>query len=151
MTRTRKLLPFGLGLWLGAALALTAAPTLAQPAAGPLAGKPFSVTIEANAAKVGTPSTATVTFKAAKGYHLNKDFPTSLKLNPATGITLPKANLHRADAKALTEQQGSFQVALTASSAGPTTINGTLRFAVCTETTCEPQSTPVTIPVDVKP
>lgn len=156
MTRTRKRSALnrvvGLGFALFSAVLLAPSWTQAQPvAAGPLAAKPYSVTVHAPTAKVGAQSTATVTFKPGQGYHLNKDFPTSLKLNLPAGVSTPKPSLAKADAKAFSEDVATFEVQLTAASAGQKAITGTLRFAVCTEATCEPQSTPVTITLDVKP
>ncbi len=152
MTRTLKLSVLGLGLALVSATTVVSSMAQAQPAAaGALAGKPYSVAIQAAPTKVGAQSTATVTFKPGKGYHLNLDFPTSLKLNLPAGVSSPKPSLAKADAKTVSAEQGVFEVQLTAASAGQKSIPGTLRFAVCTEATCEPQSTPVTITLDVKP
>jgi len=152
MTRTLKLSALALGLGLFSIGVLTPGLTQAQPtAAGPLAGKPYSVAVQAVGTKVGAASTATVTFKPGKGYHLNKDFPTSLKLNLPAGVSSPKPSLAKADAKTFSETEGVFEVLLTSASAGQKAITGTLRFAVCTEATCEPQTTPVTITLDVKP
>jgi hypothetical protein len=152
MTSTRKLLALALGLGLFSAAVLSPSATEAQPvAAGALAGKPYSVTVQAEAVKVGAKSVATVTLKPSKGYHLNTEFPTSLKLTLPSGVTSPKASLAKADAKVFREEQGVFEVALTSTSAGQKAITGQLRFAVCTEATCEPQSTAVTITFDVKP
>lgn len=130
-----------------------AAALSASASAGPLAGavndKPYTLTINKVAAQKGQPATATVLIKPAAGYHINKDFPTTLKLTPPADVKLDKPALAKEDAK-LTEQEGSFQVKLTASAAGSKKIPGELRFAVCTDTTCDPQKTAVTLEVDVK-
>jgi hypothetical protein len=154
MTRSHKLSLFRAGLVLLAATAGAPQPSHAGPAAGAaagaLAGQSFVVSVAAPAAKVGAPSATTVTFKAAAGYHINLDFPTTLKLNLPAGVSTPKADLKKADAK-VSKEEGSFQFPLTAASAGQKAIQGELRFAVCTETTSEPQRTAVTITLDVKP
>ncbi len=152
MTRSHKLSLPGAGLALILAALGLPQPSQAGPsaAAGALNGKPYSVTIAAPATKVGAPSAASVTFKASAGYHINLDFPTTLKLNLPAGVSTPNAELKKGDAK-VSKEEGSFQFPLTAASAGQKAIQGELRFAVCTETTCEPQRTPVTITLDVKP
>lgn len=117
--------------------------------AGAVAGQPYTLTVNKVSARKGQPATAQVVIKPAAGYHLNVDFPTSLKLAPPAGITLAKAELKKADAK-LTETEGSFTVTITAANAGLHMVPGELRFAVCTETTCDPQKSSVKIELDVK-
>lgn len=117
--------------------------------AGAMAGKPYTLSIAKVSAKKGQPATTQVVIKPAAGYHINKDFPTSLKLTPPAGVTLAKAELKKADAK-LSETEGSFEVTLTADKVGAQQVPGELRFAVCTETTCDPQRSPVAIELDVK-
>ncbi|MSP59435.1 MAG: hypothetical protein EXR72_03670 [Myxococcales bacterium] len=132
------------------AAVLVAAAVLAPALAS--AGEPaasFSIVAAQVVAKVGQAAVAQVVIKAAPGYHLNKDFPTSLKLDPTAGIDLPKPKLLKADAK-LSEMEGSFDVALTAREAGKKTIAGVLAFAVCTATTCDPQRVKVAIAVDAR-
>ena len=128
---------------LASAALLAPAARAGEPAAG------FSVVTAPLAAKVGQAATTQVVIKAAPGYHINKEFPTSLKLDPTAGIDIPKPKLSKADAK-LSESEGSFEVALTAREAGKKTIAGTLAFAVCTATTCDPQRVKVAIAVDAK-
>jgi len=111
--------------------------------------KPYQVTVSAVAAKPGQPGTATVTIKSATGYHLNKDFPTQLKLSPPAGVTTPKPVLRREDGK-FGENEGSFSVSLAAAAAGKLTVPAELRFAVCTDTTCEPQREQIAIAMEVK-
>jgi hypothetical protein len=136
-----------------ALLALSLNPGLAAADAGKLAGaagnKPYTITVARVAAQKGQPATAKVVITPAKGWHLNQEFPTSLKLRPPAGVTAKKTDLGKADA-ALTEQQGQFEVVLTSSEAGRKSVPGDLRFAVCTETTCDPQKSPVVIEMDVK-
>lgn len=145
-----------LGLIFAGALGLLAAflyapaATAAGEAAAALAGtKPFTVAIDKVAAKRGQPATAKVLFRAASGWHVNKDFPTELRLKLPDGISAAKATLTKADAK-LTDDDGRFDVVLTASQPGKTTVLGELRFAVCTATTCDPQRAPVSIELNVE-
>lgn len=126
-----------------------AAPPAAPPIAAAVAGKPYSLTIAKIAAQKGQAVTARVVIKPAAGYHMNKDFPTTLKLTPPADVKLDKATLGKEDAR-LTEQEAAFEVRLTAAAAGAKQIPGELRFAVCTDTTCDPQKTAVVLDVEVK-
>ncbi len=139
----------GGGLILGCRNSQAAPPAAGGKLEGAMAGKPYTLSIAKVSAKKGQPATTQVVIKPAAGYHINKDFPTSLKLNPPAGVTLAKAELKKADAK-LSETEGSFEVTLTADKTGAQTVPGELKFAVCTETTCDPQRSPVAIELDVK-
>lgn len=133
--------------------ALSLVPLLAQAeSVAPTPAKPFVIEYtQAAPAQKGQPATVAVTFKPAKGYHLNMGYPTSLKLAtplPA-GVSSPKPEHVRADA-VLSETEGRFTVQLVSSDTGNKTVPGLLAFAVCTDTTCEPIKQPVSIPLAVK-
>jgi len=138
-----------LGLLLGGFLAVAASfsPAAAETVGAALAGtKPYTVAIDKVTAKRGQPATAKVQFRATTGWHVNKDFPTELRLKLPDGVSAQKPTLTKADAK-LTDDQGSFDVVLTANQAGKATVLGELRFAVCTATTCDPQRAPISIEI----
>ncbi len=109
----------------------------------------FTVSVEAPPSKAGAAATAKVSVKPAAGFHFNKEFPTSLKLVAPEGVALTKENMTKADGK-VEEAGASFDVVYTAKAAGKKTINGTLKFAVCTASTCDPRTAKVAINVDVK-
>lgn len=142
-------------LTLSLALATTAAVSRADSRAagapalgGVLTGTPYTLTVASVTATKNQAAKATVVFKPVAGYHLNKDFPTGLKLTLPAGIT-GSAELTKKDAQ-LSEAEGKFEVTLTSTEPGKKTIAGMLSFAVCTATTCEPQKSPVAIVLDVK-
>ena len=115
------------------------------------AGAPaFRVTIEAPAAKVGAAAQARVKVTAGDGYHVNKDYPTSLKLTAPSGVDLPKATVTRGNGVTIEEKQALFEIAYTAKEPGKKTFTGEMKFAVCTDTTCDPKKEKVTFTVDVK-
>jgi hypothetical protein len=150
------LLPLTLGCFLLGVPALASparaekpAPAEASKLAGAMAGQPYTLTVAKVSAKKGQEAAAQIVITPAAGYHLNVDFPTALKLTPPAGVTAAKVDYKKADAK-LTEKEGSFAIRLTASAAGKQTVPGELRFAVCTDTTCDPQRTKVAIELDVK-
>ena len=118
--------------------------------AGAVAGKPYSVTVAPVSAAKGQPIKAAVVVKPGAGYHINEEFPTKLSLKPSAGVTVAKAELlGKPDAK-LSKDECRFEVSLTGTEAGKKTVSGDLKFAVCTETTCEPQKTVVSIELNVK-
>jgi hypothetical protein len=111
---------------------------------------PFAIAVDAPAAKVGTAAQAHVKVTAGPGRHVNKDYPTSLKLTAPAGVELPKPTITAKDGAKIEEAQASFDVAFTAKEAGKKTFNGTVSFAVCTATTCDPHKEKVSFTVDVK-
>lgn len=117
--------------------------------AGAVAAK-YSVTALPVAAAKGQPTKAAVVVKPSAGYHMNEEFPTKLSLKPTAGVTVAKAELlGKGDAK-LSKEECRFEVTLTGTEAGKKMVTGDLKFAVCTETTCEPQKTVVSIELNVK-
>ncbi len=142
-----RLLPSG---FLAALMALAPMSDAKADGAGPgLGDKPFTVTINKVAAKPGQEVTVPVVFHPAKGWHVNTEFPTGLKLSPPAGVTAQKLSLNKQDAQ-LTEEEGRFNVSLKSSEAGKKTVPGVLRFAVCSATTCDPQQTAIAIELEVK-
>lgn len=130
-----------LGLVLVAALT-TVRPAHAEPTS-------FTLSVEAPETKVGAPARAKVKLVAGTGYHVNADYPTSLKLTPPAGVDLPKPTLSAKEA-AIKPSEAQFDVAYTAKEAGKKTFSGILSFAVCTATTCDPHREKVTFTVDVR-
>lgn len=87
----------------------------------------------------GAETVAHVVVRPGKGFHMNKDYPTKLSLELPAGVTAAKPVLEPADAEAFDDTQLAFAVKLTAANAGDYSIPGTLKFAVCTESTCNPK------------
>jgi hypothetical protein len=112
-------------------------------------GAAFNLSIDAPAAKVGAPAQAHLKVTPGPGHHVNKDYPTSLKLTAPAGVELAKPNLSDKDGK-VEEAQAAFDVLYTAKEAGKKTFTGKFSFAVCTAQTCEPHTEKVSFTVDVK-
>ena len=87
----------------------------------------------------GAEAVARVVIHPAKGFHMNKDYPTKLTVELPAGVTTGKTVLEKADAETFDDNQLAFAVKLTAAAAGDYSIPATLRFAVCTESTCNPK------------
>jgi hypothetical protein len=111
----------------------------------------FSMTITSpDAVAAGSSATAKLTVKPGKGYHMNEEFPTNLKLEAAAGCTLAKTELGVDDATAFDKDHLEFDVACTPASAGTYTVSGKLKFAVCTNTTCDPKRQAISFAVAAK-
>ncbi|MDI3282741.1 hypothetical protein [Polyangium sp. 15x6] len=130
------------------ALSLAAVAILAFAGAA-FAGDKYDVKVSPAAGKSGGKATAVVTVKAKGAYHVNLEYPHKLVLKAPDGVTVEKAKLVAADAK-VSKEELSFTVVATAAAPGKKTIEAELKGAVCTDTTCEPFTETVSIPVDAK-
>jgi hypothetical protein len=83
-------------------------------------------------------------------WHINLDFPTSLKLDPPAGVTLASKELKKADARKLDDNNCEFAVKLTPSAAGEHALTGQLKFAVCQDEACSPVTQDVEIKLAAK-
>ena len=96
-------------------------------------------------AKAGTEQVARFVIQPGTGYKMNKEYPTKVTLEPPAGVTVAKTELLPADAEAFTEKQLTFAVKLTPQQQGEFTIPATVRFAVCTDATCDPKKKKVAL------
>jgi hypothetical protein len=133
-------------------LALLAALTLPSLAMAQDTGgdKSYRLSIEAPAAKKGQKATAKISITPGAGFHMNKEFPTSLSLTAPDGVTLAKEKLNGKDASRWEAEGGAFEVVYTAAQPGKKVVTGELRFAVCSATSCDPKKSPVRFEIDVK-
>jgi hypothetical protein len=102
-------------------------------------------------ATVGAKGKASVTVVGKNGWHLNEEFPVSLKLTPGAGVAVEKPKLGRKDLAESTKERARFDVAFTASEAGKRTIDAEASFAVCQESACKPVKEKVVLAVEVAP
>jgi hypothetical protein len=93
----------------------------------------------------GGETVARLVVKPGAGYKMNKEFPTKLTLEPPAGVTLAKPVMVLEDAEKFSEQELTFAVKMSAPAAGEFTIPGTFKFAVCTDTTCDPKKQKVAL------
>ena len=92
-----------------------------------------------DAVKAGAECVAHVTVTPGSGYHVNQEFPTKLVVTPPDGVTIAKAEQHKEDAAAFSENKLQFDVKMTPSKAGTYKVAALLKFAVCTESSCDPK------------
>jgi hypothetical protein len=102
-------------------------------------------TQQAAPAAAGADTIARLVVDPGSGYKMNLEFPTKLTLEPPVGVTLAKTVLEPADAESFSEKGLVFAVKMSAPSAGEYTIPATLKFAVCTEATCDPKKQKVAL------
>jgi|SRR6185312_8823007 len=112
---------------------------------------PYVLKVDAPPAKKGQKAVAKVKITPGAGYHMNKEYPTSLVLSSVpAGVTVDKMKLTMKDAAKWTEQEGEFDIAYTAAEAGKKTVTGEIKFAVCSANTCDPKKSNITFDIDVK-
>ena len=99
---------------------------------------------------LGGAGTVKVEIKPTGGWHMNLDFPTSLSLTAADGLSVAKGKLKKGSAKRLDESGLVFEVPVTAASAGSHTLEGTLKFALCRDEACAPVKEAIKVKVAVK-
>jgi hypothetical protein len=87
----------------------------------------------------GADGVVTIDITPKKGWHLNHEFPTKLSVVAPAGATVAKAEQAKADATTWTDEKGQFRVTFKATAAGAAAFTGKLKFAVCTDATCDPK------------
>ena len=100
-------------------------------------------------AKVGSPSTVSVTVLGKNGWHVNEQAPITLALKADPGVDLPKAKLARTDLAQSTTDAARFDVPFSANSPGRKTIAAEARFVMCQEQACKPVKETLALEVDV--
>jgi hypothetical protein len=109
----------------------------------------YALTIEAPAAEAGKEAQVVVRVVPKNPWHMNLEYPTSLKIDPPQDVALAKAELKKDDAE-LTEEKCEFDVKFTPAKAGEQTFTGKFKFAVCQEQECSPVTEDVEFKVAVK-
>lgn len=117
--------------------------------AAPQGDDRYELKIETPAAESGKESKVTVRVVPKEPWHMNLDFPTSLKVDAPEGVAVVNADLKKADAK-LDESACQFDVAFTPSAAGDQTFTGKFKFAVCQDEACSPVTEDIEFKVAVK-
>jgi hypothetical protein len=133
-----------------ALLAALTLPSLALAQAPAQVDTSFTLTVNAPATKKGQKSVAHIQITPGSGFHMNKEFPTSLSLSAPDGVTLDKQKLSSKDASKWEEQGGAFEIIYTAAQPGKKIVTGEIKFAVCSATSCDPKKSKVSFEINVK-
>ncbi|MCA1664900.1 MAG: hypothetical protein LC659_11610 [Myxococcales bacterium] len=134
-----------------AIVALFSLPALAQQQGERAAMASYVLKVDTAPAKKGQKAVAKIHITPAAGYHMNKEYPTSLVLSTVpAGVTVDKMKQTMKDAAKWEEAGGEFDVAYTAADAGKKVVSGEIKFAVCSANTCDPKKSNVSFEIDVK-
>ena len=114
-----------------------------------LADPAYSLKIDAPAGKKAQRGVVKIHIAPGSGYHMNKDYPTSVTVTPPTGASVEKPKQTAKDATKFEEAGADFEVAYTSTAAGKQTFSGEIKFAVCTASTCDPKKEKLSFTVDV--
>lgn len=117
--------------------------------AAPSGDDRYALKIDTPEAESGKESKVTVRVVPKEPWHMNLDFPTSLKVEAPQGVSVANADLKKADAQ-LDEKACQFDVAFTPSAAGEQTFTGKFKFAVCQDEACSPVTEDIEFKVAVK-
>jgi hypothetical protein len=142
----------------------TPSPAAAAPvAAAPVAAAPdaeakervddptFALTVRpAGSYKAGSLGNLVIELESRGEYHINQDYPTKITVAPATGLSVPKATLAKADAAVFEERKAKFEVPFMAEAAGSYRVLAKVAFAVCTEQTCVPDERNLALAINVE-
>lgn len=115
-----------------------------------LAGGKFKADVKTPAARVNAKASVSVHIEGASGYHFNIDYPARLTITAPSGVTVEKDKLTAKDAVKFAKDGADFAVNFTATTPGKKSFTGELKFAVCTENDCAPQTEKLAFDVDVK-
>jgi hypothetical protein len=85
-----------------------------------------------------------------KGIHVNRDFPLKYKVEPSAGLRVDKLEWKREDAVDPGAENPSFEIPVTAAARGQQAVSVQMRFAICSDAWCVPQTRTVTVAIDVR-
>lgn len=110
----------------------------------------FAVKVSGQALEVGKAQTVQIKLTADSPWHMNMEYPTSMKLGDAAGIELGKTKFSKGDAKVLSEHKIVFEVPVKANRAGQFVADAKIKFAICKADSCSPASTKVKLRLSAK-
>jgi hypothetical protein len=106
----------------------------------------------ASPAKVttGSKGSATLEIVPKKGWHLNDEFPYKLTMTAPSGAKVAKPEQGKKDTVAFSPDKMKWAIDFEASAAGDKAFTGKVKFAVCTETSCDPKKEELAFNVKVE-
>jgi hypothetical protein len=135
-----------------AALALAAAvPALAADGAN--AASTYEVVTEGSSRtlKVGEKGKVVVAVAPLqKGIHVNREFPLKYKVETSAGLKVEKLEWKRSDAVDPDAENPRFEIPVWGGARGAQQVAVQMRFAICSDAWCVPQTRTVTVAIDVK-
>ena len=106
----------------------------------------------ASPAKVttGSKGSATLEIVPKKGWHLNDEFPYKLTVAAPAGAKVAKPEQTKKDTVSFSHEKMKWAIDFEASAAGDKAFTGKVKFAVCTETSCDPKKEELAFNVKVE-
>ena len=106
----------------------------------------------ASPAKVstGAKGSATLEITPKKGWHLNDEFPYKLTVTAPAGAKVTKPEQGKQDTVSFSHEKMKWAIDFEASSAGDKAFTGKVKFAVCTDTSCDPKKEELAFNVKVE-
>jgi hypothetical protein len=124
-------------------------PTTAARADAAPAGPRFEVDVDApTRATAGRPSHARVKVRALSPWHMNLEYPATLRVQGPRGVELT-ADDRRVRPERLDSESAEFSWPFTPPHRGEARFEAQLQFAVCGAEECAPETVPVDFTVDV--
>jgi hypothetical protein len=132
-----------------------------EPAAEPEADEPAGPRIETGSFLLAV-APAQPKYAAAKAgdleialesrgeWHVNQEYPIRVDIKAAPGVTIPKAELLKDDAKEFGDEKVRFVAAVEPSSAGKHEVTCDVSFAMCTEENCILEKRTVAMELEVQ-
>ena len=85
-----------------------------------------------------------------KGIHVNREFPLKYRVEPSAGLQVEKTEWKRADAVDPGAENPRFEIPVVASAKGAQQVSVHMRFAICSDSWCVPQTRTVTVAIEVR-
>lgn len=113
-------------------------------------GARFELAVDAPARAIsGRSSAARFTIQPVAPWHISTDYAPRLDLRAVQGVEIESRGHGHADSVRFDEDELALELPFVARGAGKRRMSGELRFAVCGEGSCAPESVPVDFTVDV--
>ncbi len=128
-------------------IATLAALAVATFTGAAFAAEGYSLVVNGGKGKANEQVTSVIRVTAKGDYHINKEYPHKVTLTAPEGVTIESAKVK---GNIDSETQLSFVVKSTSAAAGKKDIKAEVKFAVCTESTCNPAVEQVTLSVEAK-
>lgn len=110
----------------------------------------FAVKVSGQSLQVNQAQKVKIKLTADNPWHMNMDFPTSMKLQGGAGLELSKTKFKKGDAAVLSEHKIVFEVPVKATRAGRFEAEATIKFAICKADSCSPARTKVKLLLNAK-
>ena len=88
---------------------------------------------------VDSDATFAIALTTRAGWHVNEDYPLSVKLTSPEGVEIARDEFTKDDATEFGEEAARFQVPFRAVQPGEHRVEANVDFAVCTPETCVPE------------